>query len=92
MLAIGRIKAVEHALLLEARLAQAMAMVLAQMDVARLLLGGGAPSAAMRQRWSRLPAVVGRGGSAGPAGGEDGQGFINRAVMTGPIRLAGEEN
>ena len=59
MLAIGRMKAVEHAPLLEFRLAQAMAMVLAQMDVARLLLEGGATaSAALRRlKWSRLSAV-----------------------------------
>ena len=59
MLAIGRMKAVEHAPLLESRLAQAMAMVLAQMDVARLLLEGGATaSAALRRlKWSHLSAV-----------------------------------
>ncbi len=59
MLAIGRMKAVEHSPLLESRLAQAMAMVLAQMDVARLLLEGGATaSAALRRlKWSRLSAV-----------------------------------
>jgi len=59
MLAIGRVKAINHAPLLEARLAQAMTMVLAQMEVARVLLEGGATaSAAIRRlQWKHLRAV-----------------------------------
>ena len=56
MLAIGRVKAVDHAPLLEARLAQAMTMVLAQMEVDRLLLEGGATARAAldRLQWKQL--------------------------------------
>ena len=59
MLAIGRVKAVDHAPLLEARLAQAMTMVLAQMEVDRLLLEGGATASAAlaRLKWQRLRTV-----------------------------------
>ena len=59
MLAIGRVKAVDHAPLLEARLAQAMTMVLAPMEVARLLLEGGATARAAlaRLKWQRLRTV-----------------------------------
>jgi len=56
MLAIGRLKAVDHAPLLESRLAQAMTMVLAQMEVSRLLLEGGATARAAldRLQWKQL--------------------------------------
>ncbi len=60
MLAIGRVKAVDSAPLLESRLAQAMTMVLAQMDVARLLLEGGttARTALDRLQWRQLQTVA----------------------------------
>ena len=56
MLTIGRVKAVNHAALLESRLALAMTMVLAQMEVSRLLLEGGATarSALNRLQWKQL--------------------------------------
>ena len=56
MLAIGRVKAVDHAPLLESRLAQAMTMVLAQLEVSRLLLEGGATARAAldRLQWKQL--------------------------------------
>lgn len=59
MLAIGRVKAVENSPLLEARLAQAMAMVLAQVEVARLMLEGGttASAALARLQWKQLRAM-----------------------------------
>jgi uncharacterized protein YgbK (DUF1537 family) len=59
MLAIGRMKAVDHAPRLESRLVQAMAMVLAQMEVDRLLLEGGATASAAlaRLKWKHLRAV-----------------------------------
>ena len=59
MLTIGRVKAIDHAPLLEARLAQAMTMVLAQMEVERLLLEGGATAgkALARLQWKRLRVV-----------------------------------
>ena len=59
MLTIGRVKAIDHAPLLEARLAQAMTMVLAQMEVERLLLEGGATAgtALARLQWRRLRVV-----------------------------------
>ena len=60
MLAIGRVKAVDHAPLLESRLAQAMTMVLAQMEVSRLLLEGGATARAAldRLKWKQLQTVA----------------------------------
>ena len=76
----------------ESRLAQAMAMVLAQMDVARLLLEGGATaSAALRRlKWSRLSAVDLAAVDRRVCGWcEDGPRVSsNRAVMTGPFGLA----
>ena len=59
MLAIGRVKAVDSAPLLESRLAQAMTMVLAQMEMERLLLEGGATAgkALARLQWKRLRVV-----------------------------------
>ena len=56
MLAIGRVKTVNHPPLLEERLAQAMAMVLAQVEVERLMLEGGATASAALRRmlWMRL--------------------------------------
>ena len=59
MLTIGCVKAIDHAPLLEARLAQAMTMVLAQMEVERLLLEGGATAgkALARLQWKRLRVV-----------------------------------
>ena len=59
MLAIGRQKAIDHPALLEERLCHAMAMVLAQMEVGRLLLEGGATAnAALRQmKWAHLRAT-----------------------------------
>ena len=60
MLAIGRVKTVDHAPLLESRLAQAMTMVLAQMEVSRLLLEGGATARAAldRLKWKQLQTVA----------------------------------
>ena len=56
MLAIGRQKAVDHPALLEERLGHATAMVLAQMEVKRLLLEGGATASAVlrRMKWAHL--------------------------------------
>ena len=56
MLAIGRQKAIDHPALLEERLGHAMAMVLAQMEVGRLLLEGGATASAAlrRMKWAHL--------------------------------------
>ncbi|SVE03745.1 uncharacterized protein METZ01_LOCUS456599, partial [marine metagenome] len=56
MLAIGRQKAIDHPALLEERLGHAMAMVLAQMEVERLLFEGGATAGAAlrRMKWTHL--------------------------------------
>ena len=59
MLAIGRQKTVEHPALLEDRLGHSMAMILAQMEVKRLLLEGGsiASAALRRMKWTHLRVV-----------------------------------
>ena len=59
MLTIGRQKAIDHPALLEERLGHAMAMVLAQMEVGRLLLEGGATASAAlrRMKWAHLRVV-----------------------------------
>ena len=59
MLAIGRQKAIDHPAMLEERLGHAMAMVLAQMEVKRLLLEGGATASAAlcRMKWAHLRVV-----------------------------------
>ena len=56
MLAIGRHKVIDHPALLEERLGHAMAMILAQMEVKRLLLEGGsiASAALRRMKWAHL--------------------------------------
>ena len=56
MLAIGRQKSIDHSALLEERIGHAMVMVLAQMEVGRLLLEGGATASAAlrRMKWARL--------------------------------------
>jgi len=56
MLAIGRQKSIDHSALLEERIGHAMVMVLAQMEVGRLLLEGGATASAAlrRMKWTHL--------------------------------------
>ena len=56
MLTIGRQKVIDHPALLEERLSHAMTMVLAQMEVKRLLLEGGATAsvALRRMKWAHL--------------------------------------